>query len=95
MEHQQQQHQGSTPTPSSVIDSRQHDALRSMPACIARMVESQGQLASGSSSKQTFQILDVMDGGGFATLLKGKLQFGSPAKRQQVGGADKLAAPSS
>lgn len=74
----QQQHEDA----SDVTQSRKVDALRCLPGCIARKVAKQEQLSGNSSS--SFKIMEVMDGGGFATLLKGKLQFGSPVDRQQV-----------
>jgi hypothetical protein len=81
-EDMQQQHEDA----SDVTQSRKLDALRCLPGCIARMVAKQEQLSGNSSSRTqtSFKIMEVMDGGGFATLLKGKLQFGSPVERQQV-----------
>jgi hypothetical protein len=80
----QQQHEDA----SDVAQSRKLDALRCLPGCIGRMVAKQEQLPAGNSSTQHtpnfFKIMEVMDGGGFATLLKGKLQFGSSVNSQKV-----------
>lgn len=61
----------------SMIDARRKDAQRGMPACVAGMVQQREQLRCNSGAKG-FQIADVLDGGGFATLLKGQLLTASP-----------------
>lgn len=68
-------------TTASMIDARRQDAQRGMPACIAGMVAQQEQLRCNSGAKG-FQIADVVDGGGFATLLKGQLLTASPPTSQ-------------
>jgi hypothetical protein len=52
-----------------------------MPACIAGMVQQQEQLRCNSGSKG-FKIADVVDAGGFATLLTGQLLSTSPPTSQ-------------
>lgn len=49
-----------------------------MPACVLQMVAQQEVLTGGSGSLR-FQVTDVTDGGGFASLLKGVLLVGSEA----------------
>lgn len=56
-----------------IIESRQKEATNGMPACIARMVAEQEELQCTKSGHLAFRISQVMDGGGFATLLKGQL----------------------
>lgn len=53
--------------------SRQEEAKAVMPPCIAQLVSNSETLhcPKGISS---FQIMEVMDAGGFATVLKGRMQ---------------------
>jgi hypothetical protein len=54
------------------MESRANDAIKGMSSCVARMVADKEQLVCNSGGK-SFQISAVMDGGGFATLLKGQV----------------------
>lgn len=56
-----------------IIQSRKKDAENGMSSCIARMVAGKEQLEFTSGWK-SFHISEVMDGGGFATLLRGQIQ---------------------
>jgi hypothetical protein len=65
-----------------MLECRKKDAINSMPSCVARMVAGQEKLECSCSGK-SFQITDVMDGGGFATLLRGKVHM-RPSDKGQV-----------
>lgn len=63
------------------MSKRKDDAFNDMPKSIARLVEAKEQLVC-SSGNQTFCVTDVIDGGGFATLLKGQIHIKSPRMSQ-------------
>jgi hypothetical protein len=55
-----------------VLQGRTQEAVDCMPACLLQMVQAQAVL-SCTSSRTTFTPTSVLDGGGFASLLKGRL----------------------
>jgi len=62
----------------AIIESRKQEAVNGMSACIARMVSEKELLISSSSGSRSFKLMEVMDGGGFATLVKGQLDVDVP-----------------
>jgi hypothetical protein len=72
---QQQQHtlEACSSCKEETVQSRKKDAENGMSSCIARIVAGKEQLDCTSGQK-SFQIIEVMDGGGFATLLRGQIK---------------------
>jgi hypothetical protein len=61
-----------SPPDVDVAAARRQEAMESMSACLLQLVEGREVLRC-SSTGAAFHITDVLDGGGFASLLKGKL----------------------
>lgn len=66
-----------------VMESRKQEAASCMPEGLLRMVQ-QREVLTCRSSSTTFTLTSVLDGGGFASLLKGRLRH-SPSSSCKVG----------